>query len=1011
MANQTEQHVFEYKLRANSAINTTRKLIQLLDKYDLSLQKTSGYVKKLANAEKKVEASSGGFKKVSQQASAMSARVKQASSTVNSSVSQMSKFMKAAVLTISLQFGKWRYQFDPILKKMQNLKDKAQSVFPNTVKLTSSIGQAFRRVSKSVDENTKSLNKNAIAQKIVSGLQKGLSGLGSLLSSSFQKSSRSVKDLGVQFGKTSILAQNLASAFKLVVGYKLADFFAQGVKEALHYTEVLNMFNTVMDDSVEVAQDFVDTIQEMYGLDPTSIMEMTSEFYNLASAVDTPTKAAEQMSMGLMNASLNLASLFDVDIQKVSENLTSGMQGMTRAVRKYGLDLRMATLESTALAYGLQIDADSTSEANRQALRYLTIIRQSRVATGDFAKTIESPANQLRIMKEQFAQLARAIGTLFLPVLQKILPYLNGIIMAIRTILQFLAQVLKIKDISFGGMTDSAKEMDNSINAAGDSVDKLKKKVKQLTAPFDELNILQENTDSSSGDSGSGLGSDTLDPTLAKAIEDLNVKLEETRMKANEVRDAILEFLGISKDENGKLTLDATQLETNLINKFPSWTKTITAFFDNWNGIAAGVKAVWDALGTSLKSVFQGITNGFTNMIQAMDLDQIVADWITELPDRLQSIADWLNNNQDLFVKFGEIISYIGVAFATWKIISTVLSPLVKLVSFLSTVSPVILLVVAGVALLATAFASAWTSSDRFREAVKDLGSVVKDLFDSVIELIGSLWSIIGPVLEQIGSALKDLWDNTISTILVNVITIIGEVLTKIIQLANYIVKNFGSLIQSGLSVVVDIFENVFETIGGVIDGLVEALKGVILFITGVFEGDWEKAWDGIKHTFKGILNAMISLFQGLVNAVIDLVNGMLAAIVSGLNSFINLILSTVEGLADLIGIEINLPRARSVPKIPHLSIPKLAEGGVVSSPTLSVIGEGKYPEAVVPLGNSPQMQELIDQIANAISEKPDTSDVPFQVTMYLDGQTLYKSVQKASRDRGVDFKMGAFQR
>ena len=1010
MANQTEQHVFEYKLRANSAIDTTRKLIQLLDKYDLNLQKTSGYVKKLANAEKKVEASSGGFKKVSQQASAMAARVKQASSTVNSSVSQMSKFMKAAVLTISLQFGKWKYQFDPILKKMQNLKDKAQSVFPNTVKLTSSIGQAFRRVSKSVDENTKSLNKNAIAQKIVSGIQKSFSSLGSLLSNSFQKSSRSVKDLGVQFGRTSILAQNLASAFKLVIGYKLADFFARGVKEALHYTEVLNMFNTIMDKSVDVAQDFVDTIQEMYGLDPTSIMEMTSEFYNLASAVNTPTKAAEKMSMGLMNASLNLASLFDVDIKKVSENLTSGMQGMTRAVRKYGLDLRIATLESTALAYGLKIDADSTSEANRQALRYLTIMRQSRVATGDFAKTIESPANQLRIMKEQFAQLARAIGSLFLPALQKILPYLNGVVMAIRTIIQFIGQLIGVKDISFGGMTDSAKEMDNSISAAGDSVDKLKKKVKQLTAPFDELNILQENNDSSSGGSDGGLGSETLDPTLAKAIEDLNIKLEETKMKANQVRDSILGFLGFSWDKEGKLTFDASQLETNLINKFPSWTETITAFFDNWDGIAAGVKAVWDALGTSLKSVFEGISNGFTNMIQAMNLDQIVADWITELPDRLQSIADWLNDNQDLFVKFGEVISYVGVAFATWKIISTVLSPLVRLVTLLSSVSPVLLLVVAGVVLLVTAFASAWKSSDRFREAVGDLGSVAKELLDSVLELIGSLWDIIGPILKQIGGAVKDLWDNTISVILINVITIIAEVLTTIVKLVTFIVQSVGPAIRAGLSVVVDIFDNTLKTIGGVIDGLLEALKGVIQFITGVFEGDWKKAWDGIKHIFKGILNAMLSVFQGLVNALIDLVNGMLAAIVGGLNSFINLILSSVEGIADLIGIEINLPRAQSVPKIPHLNIPKLAEGGVVTSPTLSVIGEGKYPEAVVPLGNSPQMQELIDQIADALDNKPDDS-TPISVTMYLDGQVLYKSVQKASRDRGVNFKMGAFER
>ena len=779
----------------------------------------------------------------------------------------------------------------------------------------------------------------------------------------------------------------------------------------LNIREVLNMFNTVMDESIDVAQEFVDTIQEMYGLDPTTIMQITSEFYNLASAVETPTAAAEKMSMGLTNAALNIASLFDVDITTVAENLNSGMQGMTRAVRKYGLDLRMATLETTALAYGLQIDADTTSEANRQALRYLTIIRQSRVATGDFAKTIESPANQMRIFKEQVSQLARALGNLFLPVIQKILPYINGLVMALRTLLQFFGSLLGISTVSFEGMTDAAKELDSSIQSAGTSADGLKKKIQALTAPFDELNVLQENTNSSSSSGTGGTSSDTLDPTLAKAIEDLNVKLEETRMKANDVRDNILDFLGFSWNKEGKLTFDASQLEENLINKFPSWTQTITAVFDNWDGIAAGFVAVWDALGKSILSLFQGIAQGFTNMIQSFNLDQIVADWITQLPDRLQAIADWLNNNQALFVTMGELIAYVGTAFATWKVITQVLSIFSQLSGIITAVTSPIGLLVAAVVLLVAGFVEAYNNSDRFRESLTKVKDSASELWESISELLTTLWETLEPVLAQIGDALMFLWNDIVSPLLLNIIDLVLEVLNVAVEVIDRFCKTYQPMITDALQIIADAFDNVIRFICGLLDGVIQVLQGVVEFIDGVFSGDLEEAWQGIQDMFKGTMNFLITCFESAVNGIIDLVNLLLGVVLGALESFVNMLLEGVEWVADLVGVELNLPHLSQVPKIQHVQVPRLAEGGVVDSPTLSMIGEGKYPEAVIPLGDSPQMKNLVQQIADKLDSTSSNNDTPIQVTMYLDSQVLYKSVQRTSRERGVDFKMGAFQR
>lgn len=1014
MAVTTEEVKYIFTGDTSSLSESTAQAIDLLEKYGNEIKKIVKQAKEVSQVSEQVKKSSATF-------SLLTESVKKAASAMKNLNSSKVNFDSAKkdiatfTATVMMKVATIRYQFDTITMKMQAIKSKAASTFPQLSKFVGTAASAFRRVAKAVSEDSDHILKNIQVTKLLKTAKQQLINTSSKLVAYFKNVATSVREATEQFRGLRLQGIGLKSLFQVLTGYQLGKVFVSGFREALHYVEVLNMFNVILDSSTDEVKKFVDAAQEMYGLDPTTIMEMTSEFYNLATAVDAPAEAAKKMSEGLTKTALDLSSLFDIDIDKVAQDLTAGMQGMTRAVRKYGLDLRMSTLEQTALNYGLKINADTTSEANRQALRYLTIVKQASRATGDFAKTIESPANQLRILREQFSQLARAIGSFFLPVLQKILPYLNGIIMAIRTILQFFAQLLGIGDISFGGMTDAAKDMDsvtNSVNGIGDALDSTKKKVKQLLAPFDELNILQENQNQgAAGGGGAGVGEDLLDPTLMKALEDVKVELEEVRMKANDVRDAILGFFGLNWDKQGKLTFDASQFEENLINKFPSWTQTITAVFDNWQGIADGVAAVWDALGTSMKSVFTGISQGFTNMIQAMNLDSLVADWVTALPDNLQSIADWLNDNQSVFETFGQYIAYVGTAFATWKIISTVMTPIVSLVTTLMKLNPAVLGLVAGLAAIVIGFKNAYDSSDRFRELVGELKESFGGMVESVIGLMQSLWDVISPVLSEIGGAISDLWTNYVAPIVVNLATIITEIITIISGILTFLLDTFGPQLSTILTTIVGIVQSVLQVIFGVIDGLLQVLKGVLQFISGVFSGDWKKAWEGIKNIFKGVLNVMITLFEGMVNLVTSLANSLISLIVGAVASMVNAVAGAIQSVVDFLGIGWTVPTIGSVPKIPTVSIPRLAEGGVVDSPTLSLIGEGKYPEAVVPLGNSPQMQELIDKIAESIDNKPDDDTTPIQVTMYLDGNKIYKSTQKASRKRGVDFKMGAFER
>ena len=820
---------------------------------------------------------------------------------------------------------------------------------------------------------------------------------------------QSAVDTSKSFGGLLTRSEGLKSLFLTLTGFNIGKVFATGIKEALHYTEVLNMFNVVVGDSIEGMKRFVDSAQEMYGLDPTTIMEMTSTFYNLASAVDTPIEAARKMSQGLTKAALDISSLFDVDISKVSQDLTSGMQGMTRAVRKYGLDLRMATLEQTALNYGLSINADTTSEANRQALRYLTIIKQASTSTGDFAKTIESPANQLRILREQFAQLARAIGAFFLPTLQKILPYLNGIIMAMRTILQYIAKLVGIKDITFGGMTDAAKDIENvasGVSGIGDAAASTKKKLKDLIAPFDELNVLNEDT-SDAGQTGSGAGmgvSDALDPALAKALEDVDTSLTEIRMKANRVRDAILEFFGISKTEEGELKYNSDQFEQNLIDKFPSWNMSIKALFDNWEGIALGFRDVWNAVGTSIGSIFEGIVQGFSDMINSLDLDKKLSKTIKSLPSRFTSLAETLKKNQNVFKSVGKAISVLTVAFTGLQVANRVVKALRAVTAVLAGFTGPGLLVVATITAIVAAFAKAYKSSDTFRNSIHRMVS-------SVTKLLSDLWQAFQPIFSSIAEALGSIWNSSLQPLLANIIRLVADIISAVQPLISLLVQILAPAIQTVSKLAISIVTVAVNTIGGLINGLVLVINGLVNIVSGVFTLNWKRAWEGVKDIFKGVWTSIGAVLKAPLNVIIGMIN----AVLQGITTVINYAIQGINKLS--VRIPNWVPKIGgkkfgfSIKELSTRKIPALANGGVVTGPTEALIGEGRYPEAVIPLGNSPQIKELIDKISEAVDKRTPDDDVPIQVVMYLDGDVIYRNQQKVSRKRGVNFNLGEFER
>lgn len=502
-------------------------------------------------------------------------------------------------------------------------------------------------------------------------------------------------------GKLSISLLDVRTSFngfvEFLSGAALGNALSNAVKESLNFVENMNLFNVAMGESVVTGRNFLTVFQEIYGLDPSNIAKTTGIFYQLTAAMEAPTEASRIMSMGLTKAAIDLSSLFNVDFETVANDLTSGMQGMSRSVRKYAMDIRQTTLQQLALSLGMEGNIGKMSETNRQGLRYLAMMRQMQNVNGDFTRTIESGANQLRVFKEQVSQLARSIGNFLMPVLQVILPYVNGLVMALRAVLETIAAFMGIEIAPV--LPENASGSIDTFEDIGDAASGAAKDLKKLVAPWDQLNLLAEETAKSAG---SGLGSNAtigaLDPKLLEQIKVFENSLTEVRMKANDVRDSLLEAFGFkwvtSVDiDTGEITrkleiipgsvadtiakavasgdwykvgeaaaqfassglnkaiefLSNSGLQLKILEVVTNITNTIRGFFETYP---------WEDLGRVLGLGFNVVMRGLQEFLISMPWSSIGASVATLLNNTLSTI-DWTETGKTFTAGINGVFSLI----------------------------------------------------------------------------------------------------------------------------------------------------------------------------------------------------------------------------------------------------------------------------------------------------------------------------------------------------------------
>lgn len=265
------------------------------------------------------------------------------------------------------------------------------------------------------------------------------------------------------------------------------------------------------------------------GLNLQVITQYASQLASITNSLGQTGEVTTAISKSMTMLAGDISSLFNVDFSTVATNLQSGLIGQSRALYKYGIDITNATLQTYAYKYGIEKAVSEMSQAEKQQLRLLAILDQSKVSWGDLANTINSPSNMIRQFTNNVKEAGMVLGQLFIPVLQKVLPVINGVVIAIKRLLVSVANLLgiKIDFSSFGqGVSGYNEDLEDTADAL-DKVGKNAKKAKSYTLGIDELNIGDTNSGSSGSSSAGGAGID-----LTKEIMDATAEYEKVWQEA-----------------------------------------------------------------------------------------------------------------------------------------------------------------------------------------------------------------------------------------------------------------------------------------------------------------------------------------------------------------------------------------------------------------------------------------------------------------------------------------------
>ncbi|MFR1476446.1 MAG: hypothetical protein ACLSB9_12355 [Hydrogeniiclostridium mannosilyticum] len=484
------------------ALATALTNLKTAAKGGAGLTTVSKQMQALANAAKLINSSSINTVKLKEMTSALNGLSSiQKSSGLSSTINALKKLPQISESLEKADLGKFAVQMNQVADAMRPLATEMQKV--------SSGFSAFPiRIQKIIQSNTGLAASNNKAAKSFGVLGTGIS------------------SAQAKFGIYSVVFRQIART--------ASDW----VKESNDYVENLNLFTVAMGDAAESALEYAEAVKEAVGIDPSEWIRNQGVFKQITGGFGVMEEKANLMSKNLTQLGYDISSFYNISIEEAMEKLQSGIAGKIEPLRRLGYAIDVATLQEVAYAHGIEQSVNTMNQAQKSQLRYLAIMEQSGNVMGDMARTVQTPANALRILNQQITQLTRALGNLLIPFLQQIIPYVQAFVEVITDAIQALALLVgfELPEIDYSGLdgvTSGATDAEDAIEGATGAA----KEMKKALLGIDELTILEPTASGGGGGSGGGIGGD-LGLDLPE-YDFLNGLTDQT----NELKEAVKDLL------------------------------------------------------------------------------------------------------------------------------------------------------------------------------------------------------------------------------------------------------------------------------------------------------------------------------------------------------------------------------------------------------------------------------------------------------------------------------------
>lgn len=326
---------------------------------------------------------------------------------------------------------------------------------------------------------------------------------------------------------------------KLVSLKAIAEYLGNAVAKFNDFYEATDLFHNAMGNLSGEADTLISKMQGLLDVGPTKAMTYMATIQSLGTSFGLASDKAYVLSKNLTQLAYDEGSYWNKDVAETFTAMSSAISGEIEPIRRLGVDLSQARLQQELLALGFNKQVSSLSQADKAVLRYIAIMKQTANVQGNLAQTIQSPANQIKILKAQLDMLAKSVGSLLYPALKSILPPLIAAVQLIREFVEWVAKLMGVK-VVFTDFTKSADSVGGIGDAMDDTTDSTKKATKALkdyTMGFDELNIIDPTQGSSGSGSGASAGNilgdvdlsgyDMFKNYVGNAVDEIKAKLEK----------------------------------------------------------------------------------------------------------------------------------------------------------------------------------------------------------------------------------------------------------------------------------------------------------------------------------------------------------------------------------------------------------------------------------------------------------------------------------------------------